>query len=301
MYHCKARGGNGVKMYSPQMDPGSAELLFLESDLASAIERNELSIEYQPLLDAASMEIAGAEALVRWEHPKMGLLSPNSFIPVAEENGLIVPLGAWVLRHACLDAGDWQQTFGRSLRLAVNVSSRQLAETDFVDLVQSALDESGLNPEQLDLELTERVLMQQDKQTLDNLEELRSRGVGLSIDDFGMGYSALSYLRRFPLSGIKIDRFFVNGIPGNKDDIAIVRAILAMAAALGMRVVAEGIENQEQLRFLVEEACDEVQGFHLHRPMDQTGFLRLLESERDGKTALLPYRMLQTPAISLVR
>ena len=275
--HCKERGGNQYQFYSESMNATALEELVLESALNKALERGELELHFQPQYDISQGDIVGAEALLRWRHPERGMLPPLKFIPLAEESGLIVPIGEWVLKEACRQAKTWQEGRSEPVRVSVNISSRQLGQPGLVDAVRRALDESGLRPRQLELELTESTLVQDEQSTLARLDALKVLGVGLSIDDFGTGYSALSYLSRFPLESLKIDRSFVDGTPTDKGNAGICRAIMAMAESLKLRVIAEGVESEEQLEFLRREGCSQIQGFLLSRPLPPEEFAEVLE------------------------
>jgi len=238
----------------------------LEVGLRKALQNDELYLLYQPQLDVRSQEVVGVEALVRWRHPERGIISPTEFIPLAEETGLIVPIGEWVLRTACNQARAWQRHGRRALRMAVNLSAKQFKDENLSQIVLSALIDTGLDPKLLELELTEGTLMDDALATLATLERLRRIGVYLSIDDFGTGYSSMNYLKRFDVRALKIDRSFINGLPQDSENAAITRAIIAMAHGLKMSVVAEGVETDEQLVLLQEYGCDMVQGYFLGHP-----------------------------------
>jgi EAL domain-containing protein (putative c-di-GMP-specific phosphodiesterase class I) len=266
--------------------------LSLENDLRHAAERGELFLHYQPVADVASGQIVGAEALLRWDHPQRGRLEPDSFIPLAEETGLIVPVGEWVLREACLEAKTWQDAGYLPIHIGVNLSARQLNHKGLVNLVTRVLDESGISPEWLQLEITEGDVMSNVEFIIGVLHRLRGMGVGISVDDFGTGYSSLSYLKRFPIDSVKIDRSFVRDLATDASDAAIVTTIIAMARNLNLRVVAEGVETEEQLEFLRRRGCDEFQGYLVSRPVPAQAFTRLMTSvqERQAKVTRLPNR-----------
>jgi diguanylate cyclase (GGDEF)-like protein len=266
MYHAKNCGKNNAKLYSSSLTMQIMSHVKLEVGLRRALQNNELYLLYQPQLDVRSSEIVGVEALVRWRHAERGIVSPNEFIPLAEETGLIVPIGEWVLRTACTQARHWQKLTRRPVRMAVNLSAKQFKDENLSQIVLSALHDTGLDPRLLELELTEGTLMDDAKATLATLEQLRGIGVYLSIDDFGTGYSSMNYLKRFDVRALKIDRSFINGLPQDSENAAITRAIIAMAHGLKMIVVAEGVETGEQLGLLEEYGCDLVQGFYLGRP-----------------------------------
>jgi predicted signal transduction protein with EAL and GGDEF domain/FixJ family two-component response regulator len=266
MYHAKNCGKNNAKLYSSSLTMQIMSHVKLEVGLRKALQNDELYLLYQPQLDVRSLEIVGVEALVRWRHPERGLISPTEFIPLAEETGLIVPIGEWVLRTACTQARAWQRTLQRPVRVAVNLSAKQFKDENLSQIVLSALDETGLDPKLLELELTEGTLMDDAKATMVTLEQLRGIGVYLSIDDFGTGYSSMNYLKRFDVRALKIDRSFICGLPQDSENAAITRAIIAMAHGLKMAVVAEGVETDEQLILLEQYGCDLVQGFFLGHP-----------------------------------
>ncbi|WP_371762946.1 putative bifunctional diguanylate cyclase/phosphodiesterase [Massilia sp.] len=266
MYHAKNCGKNNAKLYSSSLTMQIMSHVRLEVGLRRALQNDELYLLYQPQLDVRSNEIVGVEALVRWRHAERGVVSPNEFIPLAEETGLIVPIGEWVLRTACDQARHWQKLGRRPVRIAVNLSAKQFKDENLSQIVLSALHDTGLDPRLLELELTEGTLMDDAKATLATLEQLRGIGVYLSIDDFGTGYSSMNYLKRFDVRALKIDRSFISGLPQDSENAAITRAIIAMAHGLKMIVVAEGVETGEQLVLLEEYGCDLVQGFYLGRP-----------------------------------
>jgi len=279
MYHAKNCGKNNAKLYSSSLTMQIMSHVKLEVGLRKALQNDELYLLYQPQLDVRSSEIVGVEALVRWRHAERGIVSPTEFIPLAEETGLIVPIGEWVLRTACSQARTWQKQTRRSVRMAVNLSAKQFKDENLSQIVLSALHDTGLDPRLLELELTEGTLMDDAKATMATLEQLRGIGVYLSIDDFGTGYSSMNYLKRFDVRALKIDRSFINGLPQDSENAAITRAIIAMAHGLKMVVVAEGVETGEQLVLLEEYGCDLVQGFYLGRPAPAdtvTGMLQQL-------------------------
>lgn len=265
MYRAKDQGGNGYQYYSSDMSAQAFERLSLETSLRRALERGEFLLYFQPQIELGSGAVTGFEALIRWQHPDIGLINPLEFIPLLEETGLIVPVGAWVLEQACTSAMAWQH-YG-PMRISVNLSGRQFRDGGLSQQVTRVLESSGLQADLLELEITESVLMHGDKSSSDNIAALDSVGVRFAIDDFGTGYSSLSYLKRFPIRTLKIDRAFIRDVKTDQDDAAIVTAIIAMARSLKLDVVAEGVETAEQLAFLREVGCDMVQGFLFSRPM----------------------------------
>ncbi|HBZ05039.1 MAG TPA: response regulator receiver protein [Massilia sp.] len=286
MYHAKNCGKNNAKLYSSSLTMQIMSHVKLEVGLRRALQNDELYLLYQPQLDVRTSEIVGVEALVRWRHPERGVISPTEFIPLAEETGLIVPIGEWVLRTACNQARAWQRHDRRALRMAVNLSAKQFKDENLSQIVLSALDDTGLDPKLLELELTEGTLMDDAKATMATLERLRGIGVYLSIDDFGTGYSSMNYLKRFDVRALKIDRSFICGLPQDSENAAITRAIIAMAHGLKMAVVAEGVETDEQLVLLEEYGCDMVQGYFLGHPSTAEAITQML-----GKLRLvLPVR-----------
>ena len=266
MYHAKQNGRNAFSFFDPEMNAHVIERVQMENNLRHALANNEFELAYQPEVNIATGLTIGVEALIRWRHPQRGLLLPDQFIGVAEECGLMVPIGDWVLRQACLQARNWRDQ-GFPVVVAVNLSTDQFMHNNLVHSVDAALSESGLAPEFLDLEITEGVIMNGNPAIFDTVTALRQRGVQLTIDDFGTGYSSLSYLRRFPLSKLKIDRSFIDDITRKPADAAIIPAIIAVARSLKLRVIAEGVETAEQLRFLQEHGCDEYQGYYASMAM----------------------------------
>jgi diguanylate cyclase (GGDEF)-like protein len=266
-FSAKQLGPNGIQFFSPALNARAFERLTFESQLRHALERGELHVYYQPRIAIQTGRIVGAEALLRWRHPELGLVSPAQFIPIAEETGLIVPIGDWVLDSACAQAKRWQKLGLASLGVSVNLSPVQFRGSDLHASVVRALQRSGLDPRWLELELTESSLMQNTEVVAATLARLRDIGVTLSIDDFGTGYSSLSYLRRFPIDAIKIDRSFLRDVAADADGAAIVTAIILMAKSLRLRIVAEGVENEPQLSFLKIMQCDEAQGFLYSPPV----------------------------------
>ena len=276
MYQTKANGRNGYQFVEPAMNVRAVERQSLEEDLRHALERGEFSLHYQPKINLKTGRIAGAEALLRWTHPTRGPISPARFIPVAEDSGLIVPIGNWVLRAACTQASTWiAQGLGFG-NLAVNISAMEFRNEHFLPGVLAILKETKLDPKALELELTETVLMRHAGITESILKALREQGIQLAIDDFGTGYSSLSYLKKFPINALKIDRSFIQQI--NENQTGIVAAIISMGRSLGLRVVAEGVETTEELEFLQSHLCDEAQGFYFSRPLPPENFAELLRT-----------------------
>ena len=275
MYHAKASGRGQCEFYSAALTERAVLRMSLESSLRVALERNEFHLCYQPQIDAASGRIHSVEALIRWAHPERGLIAPLDFIPLAEENGLIVPIGKWVLKTACADAARWQRA-GHSVRVAVNLSPLQFKDPTLVQTVVQTCTDTGLAPQQLELEITEGAILQDTKATMATLEAFRDHGVCIALDDFGTGYSSLSYLKRMPLSHIKVDRSFVSGLPDDADSRAIVSAILAMADSLGISVVAEGVETLAQAQALKRMSCATLQGYFFSKPMAAANIPALL-------------------------
>jgi len=280
MYAAKAQARGAWVHYNPRMHAAIVERVSLEADLRRAIEGDELGLVYQPIVDVATGLISGAEALLRWSHVQRGAVPPSAFIPVAEENGMIIPLGARVLRQACHRAAAWNATRrGLPLTVTVNISGRQLPDPGLAAAVQGSLASSGLDPACLVLEITETVIMQETESTLTRLRELKQLGVRLAIDDFGTGYSSLSYLQRFPVDILKIDRSFTEGLLRGDHDAAFVRTIISLAEALNLRTIAEGVEEWEQFEELASLGCDAVQGFLFSRPLTPAGMEELLASD----------------------
>jgi len=272
----KRKGGGLVCPYDDSLNRMTERTMALTRSLRGALERDEFRLHYQPLVDATSKRVLGAEALLRWNSPELGSVSPAEFIPLAEESGLMVTIGTWVLLTACHQLRDWIEAGLPPIRMAVNLSLCQLVRSQICNVVRSALQETGIDPNLLELELSERGVLRSDPDILDQLRELKAMGVRLSVDDFGTGNSAIAYLRRFPLDCLKIDRSYVDGLEGSDNDAAITSATIAMAHQLKLGVVAEGVENEQQLQFLRDRDCDEFQGFLFSPAIPAEEFQRLL-------------------------
>ena len=292
LYRAKDAGGDNYQFYTADMNAIASKRLALETSLRQAIENGELLLHYQPRVVVDSGQIGGIEALVRWQHPLLGLVSPADFIPLAEETGLILPIGEWVLREACRQTRRWQEQGFNPMRVSVNISALQLQRQDLAETVAQILEETKLAPEFLELELTESSIMTNAEVTIGILTRLQTMGVMISIDDFGTGFSSLSYLKRLPIDALKIDQSFVRDVSTDQDDTALVMAIITLAHNLRLRVVAEGVETEEQWRFLHLLRCDEIQGFIFSKPLPPDALERLLVSrqgEQVGQEALGAY------------
>ena len=288
MYLAKEEGKNDVRFFSSEIKTQSVDRLKMETDLRYALDRNELCLHYQPKLDVATGRIAGVEALVRWNHPELGMLAPMRFIPVAEETGLIVPIGRWVLRTACAQNMEWQRQGLPPLSMVINVSPRQFSDESLLSDIDQALADSGMDAKQLQIEITESMVMLNVERAIGVLDEIQSRGVRLAIDDFGTGYSSMSMMKRFPIDTIKIDRSFVRDLPRNSEDKAIAEAIIGMGKALGLTIVAEGVETAEQDDFLRKNYCDEIQGFLFSKPVTADKIAELVRLPHVVAPALMP-------------
>lgn len=267
MYRAKHQGKNTYQFYAEKMNPHSVERLELEAALRRALERDELTLHYQPKIQARTGRVTGIECLLRWQHPTIGSVPPDQIVPLAEETGLIVPIGKWALRTACLQARKWAEQGLPLLRMAVNLSARQFMSATLLDDVVGTLAETGMDPRWIEFEVTESVMMPEPEQAVKLLRKLKALGVRLTIDDFGTGYSSLAYLKRLPIDCVKIDASFVRGVPVDASDVAITDTILAMSRSLGLKVVAEGVETLDQVRFLERRGCDEMQGYYFSKPL----------------------------------
>ncbi|WP_319774513.1 EAL domain-containing protein [Breoghania sp.] len=275
MYRAKSHGGNGYEFASAGMADRARDAIVLEADLRRALQREEFRLFYQPQVDLATGEVVGAEALLRWQHPIKGLISPGVFLPLAEQNGQIVPINEWVMREACRQAMAWTDEGLPPLRIAVNLSPVQFRKQNMRALVVELLETSGLPAERLDLELTENILMENSDVVTEDLLYLQKLGVGFSIDDFGTGYSSLGYIKRFPVARLKIDQGFIRNLETDPNDAAIIKAIIGLGKSLNLSVTAEGVETEEQADFLRKEGCNEVQGYYFGRPQPSETFVEL--------------------------
>jgi diguanylate cyclase (GGDEF)-like protein/PAS domain S-box-containing protein len=294
MYQAKEKGRQSYQFFKPAMNIRAVERQSIEESLRRALERQELTLHYQPKIKLRTGAIAGAEALIRWAHPTRGPVPPGQFISVAEDCGLILPIGSWALREACRQARAWADSGLPAVTMAVNVSAMEFRNEHFLENLFSVLDETGLDPKSLELELTESVLMKRAESATSILRTVRERGVQVAIDDFGTGYSSLSYLRKFPVDALKIDQSFIRQISTAGDDTAIVTAVIAMARSLKLRVVAEGVETLEELAFLRAHQCDEAQGYYFSRPLPAQEFAQLLETGVQGPSVAVH----RSPALS---
>jgi diguanylate cyclase (GGDEF)-like protein len=280
MYHAKKSGRNTYQFFAPAMNAFARERLELENGLRRALSRREFVLHYQPKVDVRSGGIDGAEALIRWRHPTRGVTMPKDFIPLAEESGLIIPIGEWVLREACRQAYAWQAAGLRPLRVAVNLSAQQFKQRNLVEMVRTALLTARLEPHYLELELTESAVMDDPERSIGILQSLSQLGVRISVDDFGTGYSSLSYLRRLPLDKLKIDSTFIREVATSRDDAAIVRAIVSLAHNLHLKVIAEGVETQDQFAFVRDLGCEQYQGYHYSAPVPNNVFVAMLREHQ---------------------
>jgi diguanylate cyclase (GGDEF)-like protein len=278
MHQAKENGRQGYQFFRPAMNILAVERQSIEEHLRRALERQEFALHYQPIINLSTGTIAGVEALIRWTHPIRGSVSPGQFIPVAEDCGLILPIGAWVLREACMQARAWADRGLPKMKMAVNVSAMQFEQESFLDDLFTVLGETGLDPGSLELELTERALMKRADLAASILSTLRGKGIRVAVDDFGTGYSSLSYLRKFPLDALKIDQSFVSQITTIPDETVIITAIISMSRSLNLQVIAEGVETEDQLEFLKAHQCDQAQGYYFSRPVAPQEFVRLLEA-----------------------
>jgi diguanylate cyclase (GGDEF)-like protein len=284
MYHAKEQGRNNFQFYKKSMNETAFDRLTLENSLRRAIERDEFTLYYQPRMDIQSGDVIAMEALLRWEHPEKGIIQPADFIPIAEESGLIIPIGEWVLKNACAQNKLWQES-GLHTRISVslNISGRQFRQAGLIQIIKKVLDDFSLDPRCLELEITESVIMKNAELTMRMMKKLKKMGVKLSMDDFGTGYSSFNYLKQFPLDIIKIDRSFIQDVTENREDATIVKAIIAMAQSLQLKVIAEGVETEEQLEFLRQHGCNEMQGFLLSRPVPPEEVVRFFGDKKTSR------------------
>jgi diguanylate cyclase (GGDEF)-like protein len=287
MYFAKEEGRNNYQFYSKDIQSQSKERFCIETNLRRALERNELSLEYQAKMDFKTGMITGVEALLRWQNPSLGSVTPTQFIPVAEETGLIVPIGRWVMKTACAQNVAWQRQGLPPVRMAVNLSLRQLMDDNLLKDIKAALVDSGMAPNLWELEITESMVMQNPTRMLAVLTNIKKMGVRLAIDDFGTGYSSLAQIKHFPIDTLKVDRSFIRNLPQDSEDRAITEAVIAMGKTLSLTVVAEGVETQEQKDFLRDHICDEMQGFHFSRPIAPDKFADLLRKNNTPLTKKL--------------
>ena len=281
MYHAKQKGRNTFSFYRKEMNGSISTRFALKVRLARAIENGELALHYQPQMKARNLALVGFEALLRWHNPELGRIPPDRFIPLAEDTGLIVPIGEWVLRTACQLARTMMDAGTRFERMSVNLSARQFYQADLAATIERILSETGLPAANLELEITESMMMGQTEKVLRILNELKEMNIMLAVDDFGTGYSSLGYLRRFPIDRLKIDRSFIDDVPGSAHDVTLTQAIIALGHNLGLRVIAEGVETQAQLEFLAQNGCDELQGFLLSKPLDEPTLKRFVEEKSE--------------------
>jgi EAL domain-containing protein (putative c-di-GMP-specific phosphodiesterase class I) len=277
MYQAKEAGRNTCHFFSSELNMRATERMLLESTMRRALERDEFYLVYQPQMELSTGKVEGIEALIRWRHPDLGTVSPDHFIPIAEETGLIIPLGEWVLSTACKQLVHWLQQGYPPLRIAVNLSARQFRQKNLALRIEKILAETGLDPTLLELELTESAVMENPEEAVLTLQQLKGMGIALAIDDFGTGYSSLSHLKHFPIDRLKIDRSFVKHVTHDQNDATIAEAIIALAHSMKLTVVAEGIEQSEQLEFMLQRKCDTMQGFYLSRPAEANAFTDFLK------------------------
>jgi EAL domain-containing protein (putative c-di-GMP-specific phosphodiesterase class I) len=278
MHQAKENGRQSYQFFTMAMNMRAVERQSIEGGLRRALERRELVLYYQPKIDLITGGITGAEALIRWLHPTRGLVAPAVFVPIAEDSGLIVPIGAWVLREACAQARAWINEGFSEITMAVNVSAIEFRDPKFLKRLFAIVEETRIDPKSLELELTESVLMKHAGSAAIILRTLMEKGIRVAVDDFGTGYSSLSYLNKFPIDAVKIDQSFIRQISTTGDDTTIVKAVIGMARALKLRVVAEGVETSEELAFLRAYRCDEAQGYYFSRPVPPEQFLQLLQN-----------------------
>jgi EAL domain-containing protein (putative c-di-GMP-specific phosphodiesterase class I) len=276
MYRAKELGENSYEHYTPGMNQKALEVLTIEYRLHKALKQKEFLLYYQPLIELETGVIMGAEALIRWKHPELGMVSPAQFIPIAEENGLIIPIGDWVIKTACEHVKIWHGKGFRNLRVSVNLSARQFQQHNLTEKINAALNQAGLEPKYLELEITESLSMKNAELTIHTLKELKKMGVYIALDDFGTGYSSLNYLKRFPIDTLKIDQSFIRDIAAHTEDDTIVGIVIDMAHSMKLKALAEGVENEKQLAFLRKNKCDRLQGYLFSPPLPVDQFEELL-------------------------
>lgn len=285
MYYAKETGRNNFQFFTAELNESAHEKHTLALDLRHALERNQLILHYQPIMNMPDSEMSSMEVLLRWNHPKQGMVSPDKFIGLAEETGLIIPIGEWILETVCVQINRWLKQGYIVPRVAINLSGRQFRDKELVKNIAYILDKNGVSAKYISLEITESMLINDIEKTVETLTKMNEMGIEISIDDFGTGYSSLSYLKRFPIQTLKIDRSFVRDIVTDKNDLAIVTAIIAMAHSLEMKVIAEGIETKDQLKLLREKGCNHYQGYYFSRPVEAEKNRKFLK-----KTHLLPIK-----------
>jgi diguanylate cyclase (GGDEF)-like protein len=272
MYQAKSSGRNNAQFFTREMDLRARERLNIENELRHALERQEIRLFYQPRVDCRSGRLLGTEALARWQHPERGLIPPTQFIPIAEESGLIVPIGVWIIGEACRQQAAWRDQGVGDILISINISAAQLRDPELVPCLQSTLLTWKVDPAKIELELTETLLMEDVPATIDLLNRLKALGISLSVDDFGTGYSSLNYLHRFPIDKLKIDKSFVSNMLADSNNLAITRTIISLGHTLGLKVVAEGVEHEEEARMLAAAGCDELQGYLFSKPLPASEF-----------------------------
>jgi predicted signal transduction protein with EAL and GGDEF domain len=273
MYQAKSLGRNNAQFFTAEMDSRARERMIIETDLRGALERGQLCLYYQPRVDCRSGQLLGVEALVRWNHPEQGLVLPARFIPVAEESGLIVPIGAWIIDEACRQQAAWRDEGLGDIAVSVNLSAAQMSDPHLVAKLKTSMETWRINAQKIEIELTESLLMEHVGSTIDLLRAIKALGVSLAVDDFGTGYSSLNYLHRFPIDKLKIDQSFVNDMLDDPNDLAITRAIIGLGHTLGLKVVAEGVEHIDEARMLAAAGCDELQGYLYSPPLPADEFI----------------------------
>lgn len=287
MYLARRQAHNNYQFFGADMKAQLQERLTLENELRHALTRNEIHLHYQPRVELHHNQIVGVEALVRWQHPELGFVSPVKFIPIAEANGLIVPIGEWVLRTACTQNRIWQEAGLPPIRMAVNLSARQFEQSDLVERINQILEETGMDVAYLELEVTESLFVDNIQNTINILQQFRDRGITLALDDFGTGYSSLNYLRHFPIDTLKIDRSFVRDVVADPHNAAVTNAIISLAKSLELKITAEGVETQDQFEYIKSQGCNEIQGYYFSRPVPADALARLLQTGVTGSESAL--------------